>query len=294
MSKRKLLYGYQIQNGELTVVKAEASVVARVASLYLEGLSYQKLADLLNQEHIPFSKEVPVWDKHKVKRLLENPRYTGQNGYPGILDTETFQCVQSRIQEKTAKQTPKAERQILKLADRLHCASCGSTLYRMGGKNHRKDTLYLKCAHCGITITIQDEILLEEVIHQMEEWDRPEQTSYQPSGEVIRLTNAINRGLEHPDDPQEVISLILQGVAARYACCPDTQEHTNRPLDVCWDHIRLAVSHINISEENTVKVTFQQEHRERIFRAGRRRRPEDLRSGAARRRSPAPEARNES
>lgn len=167
------------------------------------------------------------------------------------------------IQEKTAKQTPKAERQILKLADRLHCASCGSTLYRMGGKNHRKDTLYLKCAHCGITITIQDEILLEEVIHQMEEWDRPEQTSYQPSGEVIRLTNAINRGLEHPDDPQEVISLILQGVAARYACCPDTQEHTNRPLDVCWDHIRLAVSHINISEENTVKVTFQQEHRER-------------------------------
>ena len=100
MSKRKLLYGYQIQNGELTVVKAEAAVVARVASLYLEGLSYQKLADLLNQEHIPFSKEVPVWDKHKVKRLLENPRYTGQNGYPGILDTETFQCVQSRIQEK--------------------------------------------------------------------------------------------------------------------------------------------------------------------------------------------------
>ena len=110
MSKRKLLYGYQIQNGELTVVKAEAAVVARVASLYLEGLSYQKLADLLNREHIPFSKEVPVWDKHKVKRLLENPRYTGQNGYPGVLDTETFQCVQSRIQEKIAKQTPKAER----------------------------------------------------------------------------------------------------------------------------------------------------------------------------------------
>ena len=81
MSKRKLLYGYQIQNGELTVVKAEASVVARVASLYLEGLSYQKLADLLNQKNIPFSQEAPAWDKHKVKRLLENPRYTGQKGY---------------------------------------------------------------------------------------------------------------------------------------------------------------------------------------------------------------------
>ena len=100
MSKRKLLYGYQIQNGELTVVEAEASVVARVASLYLEGLSYQKLADLLNQEHILFSKEVPVWDKHKVKRLLENPRYIGQNGYPGILDTETFQAFKAASRRK--------------------------------------------------------------------------------------------------------------------------------------------------------------------------------------------------
>ena len=78
MSKRKLLYGYQIQNGELTVVKAEASVVARVASLYLEGLSYQKLADLLNQEHIPFSKEVPVWDKHKVKASWRTPATQGR------------------------------------------------------------------------------------------------------------------------------------------------------------------------------------------------------------------------
>lgn len=263
MSHRKILYGYQIQNGELTVVKAEASVVARVASLYLEGLSYQKLADLLNQENIPFSQEAPAWDKHKVKRLLENPRYTGQKGYPAILDGETFHCVQSRIQGKTAKQMPKAERPALKLVSRLHCAACGAALHRMGGRNRRSDTLYLKCVQCGAVITMRDEVLLDEIVRQTAEQERPERTSYQPSGEVVRLTNAINRELEHPDDPQEVISLILQGAAARYACCPDTQEHIDRPLDVCWDHIRLAVSHINISEENTVKVTFQQDHRER-------------------------------
>lgn len=263
MSYRKILYGYQIQNGELTLVPEEATVVNRIAGLYLDGLSYQKLADLLNQENIPFSQEAPAWDKHKVKRLLENPRYTGQKGYPAILDGETFHCVQSRIQGKTAKQTPKAERPALKLVSRLHCAACGAALYRMGGRNRRSDTLYLKCVQCGAVITMRDEVLLDEIARQTAEQERPERTSYQPSGEVIRLTNAINRGLEHPDDPQEVISLILQGVAARYACCPDTQEHTNRPLDVCWDHIRLAVSHINISEENTVKVTFQQEHRER-------------------------------
>lgn len=87
---------------------------------------YQKLADLLNQENIPFSQEAPAWDKHKVKRLLEDPRYIGQKGYPAILDGETFHCVQSCIREKTAKQTPKAERPALKLVSRLRCSACGA------------------------------------------------------------------------------------------------------------------------------------------------------------------------
>ena len=52
MSYRKILYGYQIQNGELTLVPEEAAVVNRIAGLYLDGLSYQKLADLLNQKNI--------------------------------------------------------------------------------------------------------------------------------------------------------------------------------------------------------------------------------------------------
>ena len=32
-----------------------------------------------------------------------------------------------------------------------------------------------------------------------------------PSAEVIRLSNAINRGLEQPDSPEAVMALILQG-----------------------------------------------------------------------------------
>ena len=169
MSYRKILYGYQIQNGELTLVPEEAAVVNRIAGLYLDGLSYQKLADLLNQKNIPFSQEAPAWDKHKVKRLLENPRYTGQKGYPAILDGGTFHCVQSRIQEKTAKQTPKAERPALKLVSRLHCAACGAALHRMGGRNRQSDTLYLKCVQCGAVITMRDEVLLDEIARQTAE-----------------------------------------------------------------------------------------------------------------------------
>ena len=73
MSKRRMLYGYYIQQGEIAIVETEAIIVRRVFSLCIGGLSYQKISDLLNAEKIPYSQEMPVWNKHKVKRLLENP-----------------------------------------------------------------------------------------------------------------------------------------------------------------------------------------------------------------------------
>ena len=165
MSKRKILYGYRIQNGVLTVSAQEGAVVERIAMLYIEGLSYQKISDLLNKEQIPFSAEVPLWKKHKVKRLLENSRYTGADEYPPILKQDIFQKVQRRIREKTA--------------------------------NHRKR---------------------EKPAERRSPVEKTPAATYDPSSEVIRLTNAINRGLENPEKPEEVISLILQGVAARYEC----------------------------------------------------------------------------
>ena len=108
-------------------------------------------------------------------------------------------------------------------------------------------------------VTIADEMLLEEVTHQVTEHVALSQEPYQPSGEVIRLTNAINRGLEHPDHPEELVTLILLGAAARYDCCPAAapSERENHPLDVDWNRIRQVVSHITISAENMVAVTFR-------------------------------------
>lgn len=90
MTNRKNLYGYCIEKGELTVVPREADTVKRIARLYIAGASYQAIADSLNTAGTPFSPEAPLWDKHKVKRLLENPRYIGEDGYPPILDGTTF------------------------------------------------------------------------------------------------------------------------------------------------------------------------------------------------------------
>lgn len=165
MKNRKILYGYVVERGELHIQPEEAAVVRQVMALYTEELSYQKISDILNGEGIPFSPEAPSWNKHKVKRLLENPRYTGANGYPPIIELAVFQEVQLRIRDKTA--------------------------------NYQKKETAFKDTSPAEAVTA---------------------TSYIPSGEVIRLTNAINRGLEHPDTPEDVVALILQGISARYDC----------------------------------------------------------------------------
>lgn len=259
MTNRKMLYGYQIQNGDIAAVEDEAMVVSRVFSLYTAGLSYQKIADTLNKEAIPYSREAPDWNKHKVKRLLENPRYTGQDGYPAIVDGGVFQSAQAAIRAKTAAYAPKPDRPALRFKERLRCAHCGKALFGLGGKGRRPDTLYLKCSGCGTVVTIPDATLLGEVARQWAAHSAPSQEPYQPSGEVVRLANAINRGLERPDSPEDVIALILQGASARYDCCPAAiqYESTDRPPDVDHSHIRQAVSYITISADNTVAVTFQ-------------------------------------
>lgn len=259
MSNRKMLYGYQIRDGEIAVVEEEAILVQRVFTLYAGGLSYQKISDLLNTEKVPYSQEAPAWNKHKVKRMLENSRYMGQDSYPPILDSGVFQEAQERIHEKTTGYAPKADRPVLRLKNLMHCARCGGTLHRLAGKNRRTDTLYLKCGSCGAVATIPDDTLLLVIARQIAEHDTVDQGPYQPSGDVVRLTNAINRGLESPGHPEELVSLILQGAAARYDCCPPAapSERENHPLDLDWYRIRQVVSHITISAENMVAVTFR-------------------------------------
>lgn len=102
MKKRTVLYGYQIQHGDFVVIPAEQVIVERIFEDYHGGESYQKIADQLNAEKIPFHQGTGGWDKHKVKRLLEDPRYLGEKGYPALIDQKLFQIVQEEIKHKAA------------------------------------------------------------------------------------------------------------------------------------------------------------------------------------------------
>ena len=259
MVNRKILYGYKIESGSITICEEERWMVEQIFQWYLEDQSYQKIADALNASHTPFSKDAPLWNKHKVKRLLENPRYTGKNGYPVLVIGNVFQAVQEKIQAKADSYAHNNVNPVNRLKPMLRCSVCNGRLLGASGQRKEEGVLRLKCERCGAAVAIGQWELMREVVWGWKNQESTEPETYAPSAEVIRLTNLVNRQLEQPEDPEQVIALIMKAAAARYDCCTIALQDRkrNRLTEVDWKHFGQAVSYITISAENDVTLYFQ-------------------------------------
>ena len=136
-------------------------------------------------------------------------------------------------------------------------------MVRLGGRWQDSSKLYLKCECCGIAITLDADATIQEVARQLQAHKCQGPDTYTPSAEVIRLNNAINRGLERPDSPEALMNLILQGAAARYDCCPQPiseYETSDRPVEVDLLRFRRVVSYITVAPDAAVKLTFTDEN----------------------------------
>ncbi len=255
---RKILYGYQISDGVLTIQSQEAKVVKRIFASYLDGMFQWEIAASLNADGLLYSQSRPEWSKFRISFILKNPRYMGEDDYPVLVDGETFCTVQERIRKQHRKRTSQ-DRPVLRLRGKLYCQHCGGRLKRDFGGYKRSDTLYLQCEQCESRAVITDAALLAEIRRQAAEYTSPAppDTTYTPSGEVVRLTNAINRGLEHPEQPEEVVGLILQGISERYGCLPSGDPPIDLPRLIEEENFEQAIQIITISADNAVSVTFR-------------------------------------
>ena len=258
MANRKILYGYQIRYGDLVIQEEEHLTVQNVFTAYLAGSSYQALADRMNADHIPFSHESPLWNKHKIKRMLENPRYAGENGYPPIIEQDTFQQVQEKIAEKTSGKLP-SRTEADGIWPKLRSGCCQARLLRTGGVSGETGKVRLRCSACRSIFAVGKEELLAQTVRQLAAHETPVCKPYAPSAEAVCLANAINRALEQPGDGKEALACILRGASARYACCEDgvdVVESQARPGTVAWDRFERTVSHIIIGTDNAITVHF--------------------------------------
>ena len=77
--------------------------------------------------------------------------------------------------------------------------------------------------------------MVSETVRQFRDHEQPSCTAYTPSAEV------------------------MQGAAARYACCPEPSAESEPPdslTEADWRRFQRAVSHITISQDTEVTLIF--------------------------------------
>ena len=90
MSRGHTPYGYRIENGIAVICEEEAAQIREIYRGYFAGLSFRNAA-----------KEVGLDMTHSVvKHMLQNPHYLGDNFYPAIIDSETFDAFEVERQRR--------------------------------------------------------------------------------------------------------------------------------------------------------------------------------------------------
>ena len=85
MIMKHTLYGYNIVGGMAVINEEQAVNLRKLCENYLSGMSFVQAA-----------KDVGLEMKHSgVKRLMQNPRYLGDDFYPAILTAEIARAVEA-------------------------------------------------------------------------------------------------------------------------------------------------------------------------------------------------------
>ena len=256
---RFIPYGYQMKGGEYVISEEQAAVVRRIYALYADGLSYDNISASLNRESICYKEDHPGWNKNLIKRILENPKYTGTDPYPAIISEAEFHKVRDILAMRNANRTVKTPADDAKLWKYITCGACGGKLYRTGQRT-TGGSMVMNCRQCDLTLNLPKEHLKQEVLRQyLSYMELPKE--HRPSDEVNRIENEINRALENPEEPQTIIDLILQGISARYDCCtpPLVQPTLYTLKDINWRQFAKLVSAVSITPEMEITIVYKEE-----------------------------------
>ena len=252
----------------------EAAVLAEIFERYLSGASLLQIARELNARRIPYAPGIENWNKARLMRMLEDPRYTGNDEFPQLLSKERAAELK-RI--KAARNTQSAidrTQPVYHLCVPILCPNCGSPMGRRSNRECRIPQRWAcKNPQCRTWIGITDEALLggiTDLLNGMIAHPERLQASadaYTPSETVQRLEAEIRQTLERRTFDKAVLrQKILDCAARKYREIEDTAYLTEAlkadleqsgPLSAYSEALtRRCVRAIHLQADATVRLTL--------------------------------------
>lgn len=272
MKQRKTPFGYIIKNGIVTVDKTEADIVREIAKQYLGGSSLKTIAGGLTLRTIEYMPGKSDWNKSRIRRMIDDTRYIGNNGYPPILTEQEYSAMQAFKSQKNTQKNIDHSDNIFKLNAPVVCANCGGRMQRRID-NRRKTITRWRCTECKTSVNISDEDmlggiteLLNEVIADPESIQIPK-SDYEESQEIKRLNAEISKELNTVGFDKEAIKQkMLTCVSEKYTSL-GTEEITAQSLKDIFktvppltaydsDLTDQAVSEIQLKRNGTISLVL--------------------------------------
>ena len=273
---RNIPFGYIMQKGEIIAEPTVNQAVKDIFKLYLDGKSMSEIARQMSISQISYNGITFDWNKNMVKRILENEKYLGKDGYPALIDNETFNRANARKKSRaTSVNEISEELQIIRSL--TYCKECGHRLSRIGGNTQtdKWDCRNPECSRFNYRLTdnmIKDILLhiLNAVIANPDLLDTDSEISgYTPNIKVKCQQNEINRLMDNPQiDTEKAKTEILKLAELKYECCtydegPQKTEYLKELLSgkeqlniIDYDLLKSCVSRILIGHFYTVEIEF--------------------------------------
>lgn len=234
MRNRSVPFGYHYQNGIMAVHPQESQTVRAVFAAYLSGEPLSKIAAHLTAKLVEYLPGCWHWDKARVKRLLDNSKYTGVGDFPPIIKERDFQMAHQKKENAYTNRQP-VDEEIKLFKGLTHCHHCaGPMVRRMDSRMERPVTW--KCPACDYFLPLPDEELKHRVfLLQQRLVDKPllaekeEDEIPVTSMEARRLTNEIYRKLDSGNfSEDELVNLALQCGLKNYEAITSARHITER------------------------------------------------------------------
>ena len=165
MKYRNFPFGYRMENGKIRINEKEAEILQLIFRKYIGGTALKKIADYLTLCKTEYMPQESRWNKSRVKRVIEDSRYTENEKYPQIIDKETFLTANEIKEQRRTNKECVITAENRAIACSVRCGICGERMLHTTNRR-KKHSEQWKCSdtNCGFSANIALQTVIESIL----------------------------------------------------------------------------------------------------------------------------------
>lgn len=224
MKNRRFPYGYAMSNGKIIIETKESEIIRWIYQQYIAGRNLLELSEILEDRKIEYVPGIYGWNKSRIRRILEDKRYTGDDKYPMIINRQIFIQANTVKTERRTNTSCMVDATNKSIVYAVKCACCGGIMtHKTDRRSKCVEQWFCNEPECEARINMTIEELLSAITHllnmcisdsSLADQDEDKQ---EISAEIILMENEINRMIGQTDvDKAAVQNKILECAAKKY------------------------------------------------------------------------------